>query len=385
MAKKARDPREAEFIDFINERSAELTAKRVATSERKTIAQVAKTVAFLGPFEDLLKDLQKVRFEVPRYKGNGKKKAVKRHLNVMWSDHHYGADLDPRCNNIPFGVVEESRRMAALCKQIADYKRHYRDETTLNIHIIGDMIQGKLHDSESAAKLTDQVSRAVWCLVNGLFFLSGQFPEVIVRTAVGNHGRDIRRHPDRATNDKYDSIEFQIYNTIKAVLESNCPNVTVETETMPYYVYEQFGMKGLMTHGDTVFNPGYPNRLIDTSKLEMQINKFNVNRASDHIVLFGFGHVHTAMDVDLGNVIAITNGCMIPTDEYALSIGIFNTPCKQQMWETVEGFMFGDHRKMTISVKDDKDESLDAIIKPWDSRYKTRFPRPPSSYKKSKK
>lgn len=381
--KKQQDPRESEFIEFIKERSQEDFQKRLKGAERKTITQVAKTVAFLGPFEELLENLKEVKFEVPAYKPK-QKVSCKRHLNVMWSDHHYGANLDPRCNKIPFGTIEETRRMAALCKQIASYKRHYRDETTLNIHLIGDMIQGKLHDAESGALLTEQVDRAFWAITNAIFFLAGQFPEVVIRTAVGNHGRDVRRHPDRATNDKYDSIEFQLYRSIKAVVESNCPNVTMETETMPYYIYEQFGMRGLMSHGDTVFNPGYPNKMVNVSNLRAQINEFNAQE-DQHVQLFGFGHVHTAMDVDLGNAMVITNGCLIPTDEYALSIGIFTTPCKQQMWETVEGHMFGDHRKMDVTVADDKDASLDQIIKPWDSRYKSRFPKSPAQYQKAKK
>lgn len=380
---KQKDPREADFIDFIKERSQEDAVKRLAGFERKTITQVAKTVAFLGPFEELLENWKKVKVDVGTYKP-AKKLPVKRHLNVMWSDHHYGADLDPKCNKIPFGPTEETRRMASLCRQIASYKRHYRDETVLNIHLIGDMIQGKLHDPESAANLSDQIDRAFWALTNAIFFLSGEFPEIIIRTAVGNHGRDVRRHPDRATNDKYDSIEFNLYRSVKAVVESSCPNVTMETETMPYYIYEQFGMRGLMSHGDTVFNPGYPNKLVNSKGLRDQINEFNAQE-DEKVCLFGFGHVHTAMDVDLGNAMVITNGCMIPTDEYALSIGIFSTPCKQQMWETVEGHMFGDHRKMDITVDDDKDGSLDEIIKPWNDRFKGRFPKPPAQYQKAKK
>lgn len=384
MAKKQRDPLEEQFIDFIKERSQEDFKKKVLASERKTITQVAKTVAFLGPFEDLLENLKEMKFEVPAYKP-AKKVAVKRHLNVIWSDHHYGADLDEKCNRIPFGVLEETRRMASLCRQIASYKHHYRDETVLNIHIIGDMIQGKLHDPEAAANLTDQVDRALWSLTNAIFFLSGQFPEIIIRTAVGNHGRLTSRHATRATDDKYDSIEFQLYRAIKAVVESNCPNVTMETDTMPFYTYEQFGMRGLMSHGDTVFNPGYPNKLIDIGKLRTQINEFNSKEVGEKVILFAFGHVHTAMDVDLGNAMVITNGCMIPTDQYALSIGIFDTPCKQQMWETVEGHMFGDHRKMDVTVADDKDTSLDEIIKPWNNRFKGRFPKPPPTYVKKAK
>src|SRR5574338_884351 len=383
MSKKQRDPRESEFIDFIKERSAEDFSKKLQGAERKTITQVAKTVAFLGPFEELLENLKQVKFDVPTYKP-AKKLVTKRHLNVMWSDHHYGADLDPKCCKIPFGPTEERRRMASLVHQISSYKRHYRDETTLNIHLIGDMIQGKLHDPESAAHLSDQVDRAFWVITNAIFYLSGEFPEIIIRTAVGNHGRDVRRHPHRATNDKYDSIEFNLYRSIKAVVESNCPNVTMETETMPYYIYEQFGMRGLMNHGDTVFNPGYPNKMISVQNLRAQINEFNAQE-DEHVQLIGFGHVHTAMDVDLGNAMVITNGCTIPTDEYALSIGIFTTPCKQQMWETVEGHMFGDHRKMDVTVKDDKDESLDGIIAPWDSRFKGRFSKPPAPYQKKAK
>ena len=354
---------EALVQDVLQNRREELESKAGQKSNRQTVDYLAKQEFALERMEKISERFSK-RTWIPRYKGR-KAKHVERRLNLILSDLHYGADLDPKLVTFPYFAKEESRRTAAICAQVADYKRQYRGETELEIHLIGDIIQGKLHDVQNSADLTKQYDRALHALIYGIEFLATEFRQVTVRTSVGNHGRDVSRHPERAMQDKYDSNEFRIYRALRYRF-AKVPNIRMETPMRGFYMYDQFGMKGVMTHGDTIFNPGYPGKMVDVQKLSTQINAFKLAHPDNaQAVLFGMGHVHTAMDVCVGGNTVITNGCLIPTDEYAQSIGIYNTPCSQQLWETVPGHMFGDHRRLDIGKAQDEDESLNKIVPVW--------------------
>ena len=355
--------REALIQEYLRDRAEELKAKESGKSNRKVTNYMAAQETSLARHEALAEKYSK-RTWIPKYKGKTTKVAERR-LNIMLSDLHYGADLDPKLVDFQYGPTEESRRTAAIATRVADYKRQYRKDTELHVHLIGDIIQGKLHDVQSAANLTTQIDRAIHCLVPTIEFWATEFRRVVVKTSGGNHGRDGVRHPLRAMQDKFDSNEFRIYRALKQIFK-RVPNVEIHTEMRGYYIYEQFGMKGLMSHGDTIFNVGYPGKVIAVKSLSSQINDFRLAKPeNNNVQLFGFGHVHTAMCVNVGGSTIITNGPMIPNDEFAQSIGIFSTACSQQLWETVPGYMFGDHRAIRVGVEDDKDSSLDKVIPVW--------------------
>lgn len=362
-AAQERREREAEFNAFLKQRQGELQTKAEQKDNRLAMDYLAKQEFSLERFEKLVAQIGARKF-VPEYKGKVSK-VHQRVVNTIWSDLHFGANLDPRLTPFPYGALEESRRMAAISAQLADYKRQYRAESTLHIHLIGDIIQGKIHDPQSSAVLTEQVERAVHHLVHAIDFLATEYQQVVVECAVGNHGRDVARHPERAVQDKYDSVEYRLYRTLYWTFRSH-PRVVIKTPIRAYYVYEQFGMQGLMTHGDTIFQPGYPNKAIHVEALQGQINRFLTSGQNSEVKLFGMGHVHVPMVTKMpGGQILTTNGALIPVDEYALSIGIFNAPTSQSLWEAVPGHIFGDHRWMDVGPEQDADKALDKIIPPW--------------------
>jgi hypothetical protein len=295
------------------------------------------------------------------YKGKSNKK-TERILNLMLSDLHYGSDLGLHETGYKYGALEEARRTAAVVAAAADWKRQYRSETVLNVHLLGDIIQGKLHDPEAAAPLTEQVFRAIWNLGQALRFLASEFKFVHVRTSPGNHGRRKDRHPDRAVNQKWDSIENMIYGGLKMHL-LGIPNLQFDIPLKPYYTYPAFDKVGFMTHGDTVLNVGFPGRAIQVESVRKQVNEIN---NVEHADLFGVGHVHVASNTRLPNgVVLITNGCLTPSDEYAQSIGIIETACSQQIWESVPGIIFGHRMDVFVDSNTDKMTDMDRIVKPY--------------------
>lgn len=291
-----------------------------------------------------------------------------RELNLILSDLHFGSLLDGTETSHKYTSKEEARRLAAVIAQVCDYKRQYRDVTTLNIHLLGDIIQNQLHDPRDGAPLAAQACAAIYLLIQAFSYCATQFPRVVIRCASGNHGRNGARHKERAVLQKWDSIETIIYYSIKQAL-SKISNVAVIIPKTPFLEYESFGMKVFGTHGDTVLNPGNPGRSINISSIENQINRINASlKDTEEYKLFFVGHVHVGSFTQLANGAAfITNGALIPPDSYAVSIGIFENSCGQTMWETVPGHIVGDYRYIRVDSEIDKNESLDKIIKPFDS------------------
>lgn len=362
---------EAAVVDFLQRRAAEVSDSDAVRKNRSIANTVGREVLFAqhlraalrGTFLNTpLANPARVRLEKPRGKAT-------RILNLVISDTHYGSSLDPRETGNKYGPVEEARRTAHIVKQAATYKRDHRAETVLYLHLLGDLIQGQLHDQRDGLPLAEQVAACVRILVQAVRFLGAQFPRgVKVFCTPGNHGRNTGRHRDRAVLQKWDSIETMIYVALKEAA-AFMPNVEVALGYEPKYDFELAGAMAMGTHGDTVLNPGYPNRTIDVANLKKQVNDINnarVTRGQDPYRLFIMGHVHVGSMTHLpGGVTIMTNGCLIPPDPYAQSIGIFDTSCGQWMFESVEGHPVGDARFITVDREQDEDESLDEIIKPF--------------------
>lgn len=353
---------EIEFERLLHERVRELSSTHKAKRNRSRLTTMVRNKQLIESLKDLFErhPWPTQRDYVPSK--STKKRGSERILNLMLSDLHYGSDIGAAETGTKYGPVEEARRTAAVVAEVAKWKRQYRNDTTLYVHLLGDIIEGKLHDPESAAPLTEQVHRAWWILGQALRYLSGQFKAVKVFCTPGNHGRRMDRHPDRAVNQKWDSIETMIYGGLKFALADR-KNVVFEIPLTPYYKYKAFDKTGFMTHGDTVLNVGYPNRAINVEGIRRQINEIN---AKDHCDLFGAGHVHVASTVRLPNgPMLITNGCLVPSGEYGQSIGIMETGCCQMVWESVPGIICGHRMEIIVNETNDADKSLDKIIRPY--------------------
>lgn len=298
---------------------------------------------------------------------NKTNKTSKRFLNLVLSDLHFGADLlKEETGVLDYGKIEESRRIAKVVYETIEYKKQYRSDTSINVLILGDLIQNQLHDARDGAVLAEQVCRAIHLLTQVIQRLSEEFGMVNVYTNVGNHGRSLARHQNRATYQKWDSHETVIMYAIKSACAS-LKNVKFTLPKTTFVSYEMFNQKVFATHGDTTLNTGFPGSSINVKSLESQINKINASLPdTQEYKVFICGHVHTGSLVHLNNgTTLITNGALIPPDQYAGSIGIFETKCGQWLFETVDGYPVGDSRFLQVDSSTDKDVSLDEIITPF--------------------
>ena len=342
--------------------------KLLETKTKRENVELIKSVNVLDFIEKFAENTfkEKIKPFTPKKKS---KKTIKRVLNLILSDHHYGSDLhSEETGNDTFTVVEESRRLAHVIKETIEYKPQYRDQTKLVVHLIGDMIENKMHDTQDAAPMAEQVCRAIHILTQALAQLAEAFPEVEVQCATGNHGRSMTRHPKRATTGKWDSYETIIYYSMKTSL-SLYTNMEFHIPKTPYNIVQVLNHKFFVTHGDNVLNPGNPGKSINVKGLKDQINDINASlKDNDEYKVFLMGHVHTASVTMLNNgATVITNGPICPGNGFTTSIGIMESNCSQTLFESVEGHAVGDIRFIKVGPEQDTDASLDKIIKTWKS------------------
>lgn len=355
------------------EYQAELEAELIAKDSLRNAKRVAVREAREGTFWKKLEEMTARVFKKAPITPTGwaaKPKTAKqgliRELNVIISDTHFGSDLDPRYVPHRFGTVEESRRLAQVVKKVCDYNRIVRKETRLRVHLAGDIIQNQLHDARDGDISAAQVARAIHLLTQAIAVFASEFPEVLVDCATGNHGRNTGRHKERATYEKVDSLETMIYFAVKTAVK-HLPNVNFEITRKPFVTFKSFDRSCFGTHGDTVLNPGWPSQNINAKSLEVQINRINASlNDAEEYKLFFCGHVHTGMVLYMGNgAVFITNGALIPSDQYSTSIGLFENQCGQMMWESTAEELISSSHFIRVGIETDQDASLDRIIQPF--------------------
>lgn len=367
MVSKAAQRRERESLiaDHLNEEAANFQERSGISRNRVLTTAAVRDELFRSHLEGALSQIFKNKIIAKTYKPR-RKKVTERQVNLLLSDLHFGAMLDPREVPMAYGHSEEARRLAAVVVQAGEYKPHYRDETELLVHLAGDIIQNQLHDLRDGAPLAEQTAAAIHLLTQAMTYLATKYKKVTIRCTPGNHGRFMSRHKERATFQKWDSLETVIYFALKQALAS-LKNVTVELGYTPYYTYDSFGAMGMVTHGDTVIRPGFPGSSIQVASVRNQINEFNSALADDKKAsLFAVGHVHTAALVHLPNgSVFLSNGALIPPDSFAGSIGLHDAVCGQTLWESVPGYILGDYRFLKVDEQTDKDASLEKVIRPF--------------------
>jgi hypothetical protein len=358
---------EAHF-PVVNTKAAgvKLVNQKTALLNKKDNRKVLEMDMLQESVEEWSERVFKGKFSPPFHQPKSNKN-TSRCLTLVLSDLHFGSDvLKEETGVLDYGKIEESRRIAKIVYETIEYKKQHRKDTSLNVLFLGDLIQNQLHDARDGAVLAEQVCRAIYLLTQVVHRLSQEFPSVTVYANTGNHGRYTSRHHNRATNQKWDSHETVITYAVKNAC-SSLKNVSFVIPKTAFVNYEMFGQKIFATHGDTALNTGFPGSSINVKSLETQINKINASLSdTQEYKVFICGHVHTGAVVHLNNgSTLITNGALIPSDQYATSIGIFETKCGQWLFETIAGYPVGDSRFLQVDSSTDKDASMDKIITPF--------------------
>lgn len=286
-------------------------------------------------------------------------------LLLVLSDLHYGADIKSiETGLLNYGSEQEARRTAQVIRETVSYDPANRVNTKLVVLIIGDIIQGQLHDPRDGAVIAEQWDRAVHNLAQALAYLSGHFMEVEVHIEPGNHDRIASVHPKRAINGKWNSYMWMIGSALKWACHS-LPNVTFNMPKTPYVMLEIFGHNIFATHGDGVINVGH--ETVSIGGLEKQTGRLNeLLPGGKKFDYFISGHIHRGQFIALQNGChVVTNASITPNDQYAVSLGAVSSNCGQWLLVFKQGTKGAIQRLIPVGYEQDKDESLDAIITPW--------------------
>lgn len=362
--------KELEVLDFFRERAAKQLVKAAQKDARAFTTRVVGDMLFIEALELTLNDvLEKHPIRVPAYKVK-KKAAVERILNLVISDTHFQSLLRKSEVLADYGSKEEARRLAHVALETAKYKPQYRDQTTLHIQILGDIIAGLMnHDPRVGAPLADQFAAAGHLFVQAIAFLATQFPKVIVHCTPGNHGRNIARHHGLAVHQKWDGIETMVYKSIQMGLK-HIKNVEVEIPYTPFFIYDAFGSRIMGTHGDTVIKFGNVESTLNVAQINQNMSEFNdgLERLGEKKVdVICGGHVHWATRTPLScGTTLIVNPALIPSDGFAVSIGKLKPLNAATLFESVKGHPAGDYRLIEVDESVDKNAELDKFIQPYE-------------------
>jgi Calcineurin-like phosphoesterase len=362
------NPNDFKIRELLVEKACRVKGTDEALVNRKAATVAGREMLWFQELDQTLRGVFKKGWAAPKeYRGQ---KAVysERAVNVVLGDLHFGANLDQDECPLQYSAIQESRRFGKVALQTADYKPNYRHKSKLIIHLIGDLIQGNIHDAREGTILVDQFTAAVQYITQFIMYEAGAYPRIEVYFTPGNHGRNPNRHPDQPIQQKYDSFETMIYIAVqKAVITSGLKNVKFSNTKRPYYTVDIFGNKVFATHGDTVFNIGNPGKSIDTKSFFHQICRWNsAKNIGGPFKLFLAGHMHIASITNLpGEIIMMTNGCLVPPDDYALSIGIPDATNGQYLFESTRDYVCGDQRFVRVSDADN-DKEYNRIISPYE-------------------
>jgi len=300
------------------------------------------------------------------YAARPKRSHTTRMSTLVLSDLHIGANLPGYENIQTFDFTAAGRRLAHLAHETAEFKTQYRDQTQLNLGLNGDIIEGLLgwNDADNAP-LAEQMVAAAQFLVATIQYLAAAFPKIRVDCQTGNHGRNKLTHHGRATSSKWNSFEMVIYKMVEAQCR-HLPNVEFHIPKSPWSIIPLLGGdNAFMTHGDTeiklksISSSGGPKSWTDALAKIQSEGKYG----KDIKVLIA-GHFHDPGLLPTSAGIAIAQGALVPPNGHARAAG-YSGICGFWLFESVEGFPVGDSRFLRVGEEQDKDASLDQIVKPF--------------------
>lgn len=335
---------------------------QMITKENQKVITALSNLDYIEQFSD------KIFSGIIKAKPYQGSKITNRVLNLVLSDLHFGADIDgEETGSTQFGKLEEARRLAKVISETCNFKRVYRKETTLNVFLLGDIIQGMLgHDPRDGAQLAEQFCRAIHLLGQAIGLLSTNFKEITIYCSSGNHGRNIGRHHGRAVHSKYDSYETMLYYSLMKAC-NGLKNVHFKIPKTLHVIGEALGHKIYAWHGDTGISTGSVGKAINIQNIEKAVNRINASlQDTEEFKVFLCGHLHTGTISFLHNGTAlVVNGGLPPADSFSLSIGNPESNSGQMLFESTKDYALGDIRYIRVNDHDDKNKALDQVIKAW--------------------
>lgn len=305
-----------------------------------------------------------VKLNTSRYKVSKSKAKKTQALTLVWSDLHFGVDVnDFEVLGSNFNWVIASRRMAKLACEAVDYaEAHGVDECRILLN--GDIMQGVIHlDDANIKPMTEQIWGACSILIAAIDFLAQHFPKLSVVCLPGNHDRMTYKSSSRELSQRWDSHAHSLYLGLHLAFKPT--NVVIDIPAAGLaFIDDLNGGYMMATHGDTAPDPKNVSRAISVGPMADTLVRIQESAAIDkRISVAIFGHWHTPTVQMLPNgAYLVVNGSLIGGEPFGQNgIGIFNPEPAQVMILTTEGCPVRNVSIVTVRDADD-DADYDEII-----------------------
>ena len=257
---------------------------------------------------------------------------------LLLSDLHIGEKVSAEETGgmSHYSFEEFVRRLQHLNNKVLDItlnKMGGYDFERLEIHMLGDMISGIIHEElvdTSDSTVMEWLLNGAWVVAQFIMSFSREFREIVIPCVIGNHGRMSKkvRYKNRYVNWDY------VFYHLLSMMTASQQNVRFIIPKSFYYVHEIYGTKVLMLHGDNINSwNGIPWYGIERARKNigdmLQANEQMFN-------ILELGHFHNVAQVDKPAGEMLINGGFKGGDEF--SIGkMFTTSIPKQV-------IYGVHR-----------------------------------------
>ena len=290
----------------IEKQKDELYKERVRLRDKKR--ELNKMLTEQARHENLSEIMTECMRDIPCYNINHPydNSQPKIEASLLLSDWHYGIKVDNQVNTYNTDIAVE--RISEITTKAIEYCRLHK-VTKLNVIVIGDIVSGQIHSSVRVQQEEDAITQIInsgELLATVIREFCNEINEVDVYFTWGNHGRTQENKSSNITSENVERL-------VCKYVELKLPNIKViSSETDDFIVADIAGRDVLITHG-------HNDNVNNVVKHFTNVLKYKV----DEVYL---GHYHTFNITNDNDTEIITNGSLVGTDDYALSLRLNNQP-----------------------------------------------------------
>lgn len=266
----------------------------IQREKRKSLRIEARFENLIDVLKEEIRNLQPMKLNVCNRKAD-----VNVEASVLISDLHVGLIVDNTTHYYDIEVAKE--RLGELCSKTIKYCKLH-NVNKLNVELLGDEISGIIQLGNRVEEEEDTISQVITVselLSNFINDLKAEIPQVVIYAVIGNHSSVFANKKERSNKENFERLIFEYIK-----LRTNQKVITNGLED--YLVYKIKDKTVVLTHG----------------------NRDNLQNAKQHFVdLLGiipeyihFGHIHHFNIKDDCDTEITTNGSLISTDDFAVSI-----------------------------------------------------------------
>lgn len=316
----------------IDDEVKEQALKNKYDQTKKENKELKKLASLMSVLDNNLKELV-TTYKKPLKVNLIKAKKSRKEAILYLSDLHFGETVDAEevlGMNI-YNPEIAKKRMDRLFSKAMEYCQLF-GITTLNIHMIGDMVSGRIHEEllESNALLTiDTILQLSDYTSMWIQKVSSSFKKVNLLGMSGNHGRFTKKPTFKHKN--LENFDYLMYKFIEQAT-GDCVD-SFELPKSFLHISDHFGYKIMNLHGDilrggTGLMPVSGTWARDSAKLNGLLRQ---NGKEFDCMVFGHFHTGGVEFPSFDSTKIIVNGSLKGTDEFSLGAVKTGSRASQQL------------------------------------------------------